>query len=69
MAKTTISMVIFNSYVKLPEGTIFGQWIIWDNHEQYLLKDYHFLSQTDEFPMDCDFSSIYEGIISPYSNG
>ena len=28
MSKTTISMAIFNSYVKLPEGNVFGAGVV-----------------------------------------
>ena len=39
VGKSTISMVIFNSYVKLPEGNHYGA--AWKNNNSFL-GDHHF---------------------------
>jgi len=72
MGKSTISMAIFNSYVKLPEGKIHGGLVCWEHHRTRfstlpcLITNGYFRQLFGRQPSDfCCFRFIVHAQISP----
>jgi len=64
MGKSTISMAIFNSYVKLPEGRHLIQWSTWTSppsprHPEFVVSE---IQVTSNLPRDFQTRNLLDAI-------